>query len=315
MATAKKTPTAQAAATATKKPGTAIVPWEQQMKAAAVKQSAAEKVFSGGVGRIQIRNGFMTIDDELVEGNSLDVVVLAAVHLNEYYSKPYDPKSPTVPDCYAYGDEAEDDPEATMAPSDKVENQQMCDEEGNPVSGCEGCWANVMGSADTGRGKACKNVRRLLLSTEDALASAEELTGAEVRSLSVPVMSVRNWAKYVKDVLADELERPYYGVVTTISVVPDPKSQFKINFTFKELINFDQPLWDAMQAKVAECGKTAVEPYPTQADLDANKAGQAMKPTGKAAQMMNKAAGKAPAGKGAPAKPVSKAPAKKAAKY
>jgi hypothetical protein len=300
----------------TKKPGTALVPWEQAMKAAAVKQSSAEKIFGGsGVGRIQITNGFMTIDGELVEGNCLDVVVLSSVHLNEYYSSVYDPRKPTVPDCYAYGDESEEDPEATMAPSDKVENRQACDADGADVGGCEGCWANEMGSADTGRGKACKNVRRLLLATEDCLESAEALTGAEVRSLSVPVMSVRNWAKYVKDVLAEELERPYYGVVTTISVVPDPKSQFKINFAFKELINFDQPLWDAMQTKVAEAGKTAVEPYPSQADLDNNAAQkqQPMKPTGKAAQMMNK-------GKGAPAKPANKAapaktPAKKASKY
>lgn len=305
MATAKTT------APATKKPGTAIMPWEAQMKAAAVKQSAREKVFSGGLARIQIQNGFMMVDGELVEGNSLDVVALFSVHLNEYYSKPYNPKTPTVPDCYAYGNEEDEDPEATMKPQDNVENKQQCDAEGADVDGCADCWANEMGSADTGRGKACKNVRRLVLVTEDALESAEALAEAEMRSLSVPVMSVRNWAKYVKDVLADELERPYYGVVTTISVVPDPKSQFKINFAFKELVNFDQDLWETMQKKIVEAGKLATEPYPSQADLDeANKGGggkaaapagkgkaQPMKPVGKAAQMMNKA------------------PAKKAAKY
>ena len=153
--------------------------------------------------------------------------------------------------------------------------------------------------------------------TDDGLESAETLEAAEVRSIGVPVMSVRNWAKYVKDVLAEELERPYFGVVTTLSVVPDAKSQFKLQFAFKELINFDQALWDAMKKKTADCAKEIVAPYPHQADLDASKAAEApkskskapakavpMKPVGKVAQ--------AAVGKAKP--PIGK-PGAKAAKY
>ena len=153
-------------------------------------------------------------------------------------------------------------------------------------------------------------MRRLLLVTDDALESAEALMEAEERSLSVPVMSTFNWARYVKNVLADEVERPYFGVVTTVSIVPDPKSQFKIEFAFKELINFDQELWDAMQKKVAGAYATLAAPYPKQADLDAanGPAAKPLRPAGKAAQMMQK--GK-PAGKGAAPAPA----AKKAAKY
>lgn len=305
MAT-KPTPTKTAApaktvAGKTARPGTALMPWEGEMKAAVVAQASVEKL-QAGVKRINIANGRMMVDDQHIEGDSLDVVVIGAVFLNEYYSRPYDPRKPTVPDCYAYSAKDAEDPEASMAPTDSVEDQQ--------ATSCADCEKNVMGSADVGRGKACKNVRRLLLVTEDALESPEALLEAEERSLSVPVMSTFNWARYLKTVLAEEVERPYYGVVTTVSVVPDNKSQFKIEFAFKELINFDQPMWDAMKKKVAGAYATLAAPYPSQADLDANSAPPArpLKPAGKAAQMMQK--GK-PAGKGAAPAPA----AKKAAKY
>jgi hypothetical protein len=298
----------------TKKTGTAVVLWEQEMKAAAAKQSTAEKEWGGGggFGQIKITGGRMSIDGEYIKDDQLDVVILAAVHLNEYYDKAYDPKNPTVPVCFAYGDETLDDPEAEMAPiPDDVDDIQLMDAEGGAVANCTDCWANQMGSADVGKGKACKNVRRMLVMTEDGLESAEALDAAEVRSLGVPVMSVRNWVKYMKDVLSEQLERPYYGVVTTISVVPDPKSQYKVQFEFKELINFDQDLWEAMKKKTADCAKEIIAPYPHQADLDAAKAADApkgkgpvkaspMKPVGRVAQA---AVGKPPIGKAAaPAK-------------
>jgi hypothetical protein len=112
-----------------------------------------------------------------------------------------------------------------------------------------------------GRGKACKNVRRLALVTSDALASAEDLKDTEVRVLKVPVMSVKGWALYVKNTLKEELRRPYWGVVTTIKVVPDPKSQFRVVFTFKELIDFDDDLYEALEKKMAEIKPQITAPY------------------------------------------------------
>lgn len=284
---------------ATKKPGTALTLWEQEMKTAAVKHAEAEKSW-GGLKRIGTTGGIMTVDDERVEGNSLDVVVLGSVHLNEYYNTAYDAQRRTVPTCYAIGDETLDDPEASMAPTDDVEDKQ-----GDDNGLCTNCWANAMGSANTGRGKACRNSRRLVVMTEDNLESADALEAAEERTLGIPVTSVRAWVKYVKEVLAEKLQRPYYGVVTTISLEPDLKTQFRMNFTFKALVNFDQELWAAMQAKVKTVGVSIVAPYPKQADLDAAaQTAKPLRPVGKAAQMMNKGKAQAPA---------AKPPAKKAA--
>lgn len=269
---------------ATKKPTTAVILWEQEMKAAAVQQAASEKVYEG-FKRIVIKGGQMTVDDSPVAGNTLDVVILGAVHLNEWYAGAYTPGTPTVPGCYAYGDNTlpAEELEEAMAPLDAVDDKQS--------ESCSTCALNVMGSADVGKGKACKNIRRLVLMTEDSLESADTIKDAEERTLSVPVMSVKGWSKYLKDVLAADLGRPYYGVVTTVKVIPDAKAQWLVTFTFKELIDFDQQTWNAMKAKVASVGKSIGSPYPSQADLD-SKAPPA-KAFGKAAPAVKKSVGKA----------------------
>lgn len=268
MATKKITPPPAPAAkgkpapAAVKKPGTALVPWEQQMAEAATKAAAAEKPM-GGFKAISTRGGILSVDENAVEGNELRVVVLGAVHENQYYTKAFNPNKAEVPDCYAFGDPKADDPEDGMAPHEETDEEKR---QGDDNGLCASCWANQMGSADVGKGKACKNVRRLAVVTEDALESADAMLEAEVRVLKVPVMSVKNWANYVRNTCAEELKRPAWGVVTKIKVVPDPKSQFKITFGFEELVTFDQELYDAVQKRVNEVLGALVVPYPKMED-------------------------------------------------
>jgi len=298
MATAKTT-------TKTKKPSTALVPWEQEMANRAKKAKKQEVPYSS-FKKISTQGGVLKVDDEAVEGNSLRIVVIGALHENQWYRGAFDPRSPTVPGCYAFNDPSneEDEPENTMVAHAEAEEPQGGDDldeggaNGNP---CSGCWANVMGSADTGRGKACKNIRRLAVVTEDALESAEALADAEVRMLNVPVMSVRHWSKFVNKV-ADEMDRDYSGVVCELAVVPDPKSQFVLTFEFQELVNFDQKLWTAMETKRADALKALLSPYPKQADLDAQKQAQPVRPVGRAAQALARGKKAAAAGKKAPAR-------------
>lgn len=291
-------------ATKSKKPGTALVPWEAEMAARAQRAKKDEKPFSA-FKKLSTQGGILKVDDEPVEGNSLRIVVIGALHENQYYKEAYDPRRPTVPNCYAFNDPTneEAEPEDTMVAHAEAEDPQGQEDpnsqEGANGNPCSGCWANVMGSADVGRGKACKNIRRLMLVTEDALESAQALEDAEMRTINVPVMSVRYWSKFVNKV-ADEMNRDYSGVVCELSVVPDPKSQFILQFEFQELVNFDQELWEAMEKKRAEAMRALQAPYPKQADLEqAAPAAKPMRPVGKAAQAMKKAAA---AGKTAPAK-------------
>jgi hypothetical protein len=252
MATLKKT---TGGAPAKPSASRALQPWEEQMKAAAVKQAAIEKPM-GLFKQVSIKSGVMIIDDKPVPGNKLRAVVLAATHENQWFNKPYDPGVPAVPACYAFGDVTLDDPEGAMAPKDDVDDKQ-----GDDNGLCNNCWANKMGSADTGKGKACANVRRLILTTEDALESAEALKNAEARSLKVPVMSVRNWIAFVHEI-QETMQRPYYGVIVEVSVVPDVKSQWQVKFAFQELVQFDQALYDAMQRRVKQANVDILAPYP-----------------------------------------------------
>lgn len=286
MAT-KKAPAAKASTSR------ALSVWEEKMAAAADKSAKQEKDVSGLKG-ISTRNGVLTVDEQPVPGNELDVVVLVAVHENQYHTKPYDPNVPQIPDCYAFGDPDAEDPEGEMAPHEEAEDRQ-----GDDAGLCANCWANDMGSAAVGRGKACKNVRRLALVTADAIGSAEDLKDTEVRVLKVPVMSVKGWALYVKNTLKEELRRPYWGVVTTVKVVPDAKSQFRITFTFKELIDFDDDLYEALEKKQAEIKPQLTAPYV--------KMEPAPAPAPRGRQAQQRAAAPAPAPRGKPVVPVGRA--------
>lgn len=228
---------------------TSVTVWEQQMAAAAVKAAAAEKP-AGSFRSVGTRGGILTVDDTPVKGNAIRCVVLMSMHENQYYEGAFDPSNIQVPQCYAFGEP--DGEGADMHPHPECAEKQS--------EACEGCWANEMGSADTGRGKACKNIRRLALVTEDAMESASALEEAEIRALKVPVTSVKNWSKFVHRV-AEEMQRPSWGVVCLISAVADPKTQFKLTFEFESLVSFDQALMDTLTRRRAELAREMATPY------------------------------------------------------
>lgn len=231
------------------KAGTGVTLWQDQMREAAKKQAATETI-TGSFRAVSTRGGILSVDDVAMPNNEMRCVILMAVHENQFYSGAFNPNVTQIPTCYAFA--GEDDDADAMTPHEESAEPQ--------AASCTECPLNEMGSADTGRGKACKNIRRLALVTEDAMDSAEAFEEAEVRTLKVPVTSVKLLAKHINR-LSEEMERPTWGVVTLIKVVPDAKSQFKVQFTFESLVNFDQPLYDAMQRKRGELSKEMVAPY------------------------------------------------------
>lgn len=240
---AKKTPAPKAETQAIQK-------WDEELAAYAEQQASTEQ--ASGYKSVSIQGGQLTVDDNPVEGNEMNVVVLAAIHENQYYAGAFVPGAPNLPVCYAFGDPSDGDPEDTMAPHEKCPDKQH-------DGYCADCPKNQWGSAETGKGKACKNVRKLAIITEDALD--EDLDEAEVRTLKVPVTSVKNWASYVRNKLL-EVKRPCWGVVTKIKVVPDRKSQFKVTFGLESLIEFDGTLYPKLKSKVDAALKDLQAPYP-----------------------------------------------------
>ena len=217
-------------------PATAMIPWEEQMAKDAEVAAAMTGAASGTF--ISIKGGVVTIDKVPVSpvmmrlpGNVVDVpvsrieaVVVAHVFENVYYEGKYDENTPVPPKCFAFGTVDSSESSSPMAP------HPLSTEPQNPT--CYGCWANEWASADTGRGKACKNIRRLAIiaGDEDSIADAETIANQKVHYLKVPVTSVKAWDGHVKAV-ANTLRRPPLGVVTYISAAPDTKTQLRVDFS------------------------------------------------------------------------------------
>jgi hypothetical protein len=207
--------TATKKATAKKAPGKDVVKWDEELAKLAEMSVGIEASVGSGGNYIKTRGGQLEYNGGIIPGNKMNVIILDHVIEYVYYTDRFDPDNPQTPAAYAIG---------------RDENDMRWHEDSiEPYAGelCKDSDINQWGSADTGRGKACKNTRRLALLPEDAIE--EGIEDAELAFIKVPVTSVKAWAGYVRQ-LADQLKRPTLGVVTEISLSPDPKTQFKMNF-------------------------------------------------------------------------------------
>lgn len=229
----------------TKKPGTSVAVWDQKLAERAAKAKKTEASVATG-SFISMKGGILSFMGNAVPDNKLRVVVVDAIMENDLFVGKFDPNSPQSPVCYAFGRDEDE-----MAPHEAVASPE-CDR-------CQGCPHNEWGSADTGKGKACKNVRRLALITEDALdGGVEGIADAEVAYLKLPVTSVKAWAGFVSQLAATN--KPPLAFVTELSVVPDATSQFKVQFKAVEEID-DGDLLGALLEKADVVEQQIIFPY------------------------------------------------------
>jgi hypothetical protein len=200
-------------------PGTAMVNWQEELMKLAVATAEAEKPSGNWVS---FKGGFLTINDVNMKNNEVNCVVVHSIFENQLYKDRYDPNNPATPICYALSEVEEDLKPHADSPEPQSES-------------CDTCRHNAWGSdPGGGKGKACKNVRRLALVSADDL-DIDKLPKAEVAMAKLPVTSVRNWSTYASQ-LANVLKMPPLAVVTTMSVAPDPKTQFQVNFQLMDKI-------------------------------------------------------------------------------
>ena len=246
--------------------GTDVVDWEAEMRQQAEIAAGAQRSGGGGGKFFSTQAGVLSFDKTPLPGNQMAVVILADTMENSWYDGPYDPDSPASPKCFAFGHDEED-----MEPHEAVDKDPYFERQ-NPQ--CSDCPRNEWGSADTGRGKACKNVMRLAMipagqykpkgtgrNVQFELELFDDPTHyakAEVAFLKLPVMSVKNYSKYVKSLAAD-VGRPPHGVVTNIYIEPDPKSQYKVMFELVDRV--DKNLLQSMVQRHAAENATIDFPY------------------------------------------------------
>jgi len=211
---------------ASKKQSKALVSmedYEKQMMADASSDSARITSREGG-SFISTQNGTFTYQDSDL-GDSMEVVIVGFASTNMHYPFPYDSDDPNSPGCAAVGMDDND----YLIPSEESPDKINDD--------CETCEFNEWGSADVGKGKKCKNGKRLALISYDEILNEE----VEVAMLSIAPTSMGNFNKFVKG-LEKTLKRPTYGIVTKVFFDPDDDKVIK----FKPV----EPVSDPAQMQV-----------------------------------------------------------------
>lgn len=230
--------------------GTAITDWRAEAAAQAKKAAEIEKNEGGG-RFFSMKAGQLKFDDVALPGNTMAVVIVGVAHENVYYREKYDPDNKTPPTCFAFWkDTMEHDQDEMGPPEDPVDTEK--DKAGELVFErqseiCKDCWANEWASAETGKGKACSNRRRLAVIPAGTFVSLGKNKGLELKMfenegdfkksdlayLKLPVMSVKAYSAYVREI-SEQLSKPLWAVFTQVSVVPDERSQFKVEFELIE---------------------------------------------------------------------------------
>ncbi len=245
---------------------TAIVKWEEEL---AKKANIAAGMVAGlgGSKYISSRGGVLSVNNSPIPGNRAAVVIIDSMLENALYEGDYDPDEPRPPTCYAFGREV-----GAMTPHEKVIAGGTAQSDA-----CKTCPKNQWGSADKGRGKACKNIARLAVimagqyvgDTGNKLKLLDDpdyYRKAEVYMMKLPVTSVGAFAAFVKSV------REAWGgdlaqIATKVSVVPDAKSQYKV--TFEAIQELPKAVMPAILQKWKEVEPTMAQEY---ADLETTAA-------------------------------------------
>jgi len=212
----------------------ALADLERQLSEALCQQAG------GGAAAITFmsaKSGMLNIEGNPVAGNKLDIIIVDAMTTNTYYAEAYDSDNITAPTCSAFGRNA-----GALVPLDVSTTKQ--------ADACEGCPQNEWGSGAKGKGKACKNGLVIVFGLADAVLNGSP----NLFALRLPVTSVKNFTQYSTMLAISGLNT--MRVRTELSVKPDPKTQFKINFALVEKLPSQLKL---MQDILAMFNKSSVE--------------------------------------------------------
>lgn len=222
-----------------------VVPWKERLAQLAKQTEDAEKP-TGNF--LTFKSGMMLFNDTPVPGNKMLAVAIDYLFENAYFPNKYDPSKIVSPICYAFARK-----EGDLRPYIEAEDPQH--------ESCDGCPRNEWGSdPDGGRGKACKNTRRIALLHQDSLTDEKTILEAAVAICKIPVTSVKNWSTFANQ-CATVLKVPPLAVIAEVSVVPDPKTQFQVLFKGTGVIK-DDVILAALVAKQELVAKNIVVPYP-----------------------------------------------------
>ena len=208
--------------------------WMQKLADAAKQTALAERAASNF---FSTKGGTLSWNNMALPGNKMECIVLLSMHENLYYKDKFDASSPASPVCYAFSFDGVD-----MAPHPEADTPQ--------AKGCNDCPNLKWGTSDNGRGKACRETRRLCLLPASAAASPQAVAAAEAGLLRVPITSVKFWAAMVNKL--STLQLPPFAMITEVSVHVDPKTMFRVEFAVKRAITDEDVLGALMNRMNSE---------------------------------------------------------------
>lgn len=151
---------------------------------------------------ISVKGKKFTVNETKL-GTSIKVVILSTAFDNAYYDRKYDPDVITPPACFSLSLDG-----VNMVPhptSPAIQHET-----------CKGCPNNEYGTAESGKGKACKNGRRLLL----AAVNDNNVELGDLAILRLPPTSLKPFANYVKSVTLRR-KKPLWAMITTLMMDED----------------------------------------------------------------------------------------------
>lgn len=229
--------------------------WDEKLAKYATAAAEAEKGSAGNF--FGLKGGILTFDGTPIPNNRMCVVILDSIHENVYFPDAFDPDNPSAPKCYAFSRSEE-----TLAPHASVVERGTAQ---HPQ--CNGCKWNAFGTADQGKGKACRNTRRLAMIPAGTyqndkiklFTKPEEFTTSGIAYMKLPVTSVREYSAFVKQ-LSVVLKKPSFVIAAIVAIVPDQKNQFKV--TVQAHVELPATLWGTLENRYLEASKGIDFPYP-----------------------------------------------------
>lgn len=199
----------------------------------------------GGAKSLSFRGGVISLGGETI-GNRMEAIILSSQYERGYWETTYDGDNRTPPTCYSFDGDA---------PHPEAHAKQ--------AEACADCPYSKFGSADNGKGKACKQGVRLALLAPDALKG--ELASVDVTTAKCSTMNVKAFDDYVT-VLTNKGVAPE-AVVTELTCHPDTKKMYALGF---KALRAAQPKDSAgYLALLARADRLISTPYPAPREEDA----------------------------------------------
>lgn len=228
--------------TPTTPPAMGVVNWRENL--AKLAKVAASVEHTGG-NKIETTDGILAYRGTPFPGNKVPLVVLTSAEFRAYFDTPWDPDSKSfhAPPCFSL-----------CAPGGKAVPHENS---ARPQHGqCVGCKWDAFGTASNRKGKACREKRRLIVIPEGGLV---DVAKAEFAYLEVPVTSVPNFKKYVKDLEALH-HVPTFAAVTEVSSIVGGRNKYTLNFRLVSLIE-DPAQLEALVGALERAETEAMRPY------------------------------------------------------